>query len=140
MSKVPDTWILGSPIAKVQEMVLWGSLDICNEMVEQFLISPEQHSVWRGHFHVDVAGDRVEVPLILEQGVDPILVQLRRIRISIYKKDQDQKNIFQQVSFLCEGSPAGWGWWQCPRHEDQVPGQSAQFETWLDSIEGQNNC
>ena len=95
MSKVPDTWILGSPIAKVQEMVLWGSLDICNEMVEQFLISPEQHSVWRGHFHVDVAGDRVEVPLILEQGVDPILVQLRRIRISIYKKDQDQKNIFQ---------------------------------------------
>ena len=76
-------------------------------MVEQFLILPEQHSVWRGHFHVDVAGDRVEVPLILEQGVDPIVVQLRRIRISIYKKDQDQKNIFQQVSFLCEGSPAG---------------------------------
>ena len=69
-------------------------------MVEQFLISPEQHSVWRGHFHVDVVGDRVEVPLILEQGVDPILVQLRRIRISIYKKDQDQQ-IYPNRSVFC---------------------------------------
>ena len=84
MSKVPATWILGSPIARVQEMVLLGCLDICNQVAQQLSISPEEQCVWPGHFHVDVASDRVEVPLILEQGVDAILVQLKRIRISIY--------------------------------------------------------
>ena len=66
-------------------------------MVEQFLISPEQHSVWRGHFHVDVAGDRVEVPLILEQGVDAILVQLKRIRIRRLKEDDSRSCLETQA-------------------------------------------
>ena len=84
MSKVPATWILGSPIARVQEMVLFACLDICNQVAQQFFISPEKHSVWPGHVQVDEAGDRVVVPLILEEGVDAILVQLKRIRISMY--------------------------------------------------------
>ena len=78
-------------------MVLLGCLDICNQVAQQLSISPEEQCVWPGHFHVDVASDRVEVPLILEQGVDAILVQLKRIRIRRLKEDDSRSCLETQA-------------------------------------------
>ena len=78
-------------------MVLLGCLDICNQVAQQHSISPEEQCVWPGHFHVDVASDRVEVPLILEQGVDAILVQLKRIRIRRLKEDDSRSCLETQA-------------------------------------------
>ena len=64
-------------------VLLPGCLDICNQVAQQFFISPNKHSVWLGHFQVDVVSYRVVIPLILEHFVDALLVQLKRIRISI---------------------------------------------------------